>query len=262
MNQAQGAYYTQVTQAYTGLGSNFNGFLLSVQHRFSDYFTLLANYTYSHCLSGPPENGDNAGNQFQDPYHPYLDYSNCGSDLRHNFVASAIAKSAVNGSHFKQAMLSNWQIAPIVSATTGVPFTTTSGNDRSLTGVGNDRPNVIGNPYAHGAGRLVYLNRSSFAFNAPGTYGNTRPYQFYGPHYTNIDIAVSKFIPVYEAAQLEARAECFNCLNHTNLLNPGGTNVNGVIGNPGTALNTVTTFGTITAANQPRILQLSLKVNF
>ncbi|HEY4048140.1 MAG TPA: hypothetical protein VGM27_14860 [Acidobacteriaceae bacterium] len=42
----------------------------------------------------------------------------------------------------------------------------------------------------------------------------------------------------------------------------GGTNVNGVIGNPGTALNTTTTFGTITAANQPRILQLSLKVNF
>jgi Carboxypeptidase regulatory-like domain len=261
INQTQGAYYTQITQAYTGLGSNFNGLLVSVQHRFSDYFTLLANYTYSHCLSGPPENGDNAGNQFQDPYHPYLDNSNCGSDLRHNFVASAIAKSAVNGSHFKQVLLSNWQVAPIVSATTGVPFTATSGNDRSLTGVNNDRPNLIGNPYAHGAGRLVYLNKPSFAFNAAGAYGNTRPYQFYGPHYTDIDIAVSKFIPVYEDAQLEARAECFNCLNHTNLLNPGGTNVNGLIGNPGTALNS-NTFGTITAANQPRILQLSLKVNF
>ena len=65
INPATGAYYTQVTEAYTGLGSNFNGLLLSLQHRFSDYFTLLTNYTYSHCLSGPPENGDNAGINFR-----------------------------------------------------------------------------------------------------------------------------------------------------------------------------------------------------
>ncbi len=61
INQAQGAYYTQVTQAYDGLGTSYNALLVSVEHRFADYFTLLTNYTYSHCLSGPPENGDNAG---------------------------------------------------------------------------------------------------------------------------------------------------------------------------------------------------------
>ncbi len=261
INATQGAYFTQVTQAYTGLGSSFNGLLISVQHRFSDYFTLLANYTYSHCLSGPPENGDNAGDQFQDPEHPNLDYSNCGSDLRHNLVVSAIARSAVGGGPMKRTLLNGWQVAPIVSATTGVPFTTTSGTDKSLTGVNNDRPNLVGSPYMAGGSRLLWLNPKSFAFNSPGTYGSTRPYAFYGPHYTDLDIAVSKFVPLHEAIQLEARAECFNCLNHTNLLNPGGTNVNGAITNPGTSLST-STFGTITAANQPRILQLSLKIDF
>lgn len=260
-NSAQGAYFTQVTEAYTGLGSNFNGLLLSLQHRFANYFTLLANYTYSHCLSGPPENGDNAGDQFQDPYHPNLDFSNCGSDLRHNFVTSIVAKSAFNGSHLRQAFLSNWQIAPIITATTGVPFTTTSGIDNSLTGVGNDRPNLVGSPYASGLGRLAWLNPKAFAANGAGTYGNTRPYQFYGPHYTDVDMAVSKFIPLYEASQLEARAECFNCFNHTNLLPPGGSNVNGAISYGSTSLSS-STFGTILAANQPRILQLSLKINF
>jgi hypothetical protein len=261
INPTQGAYYTQVTQAYTGLGSNFNGLLLSLQHRFSNYFTLLTNYTYSHCLSGPPENGDNAGDQFQDPYHPYFDYSNCGSDLRHNFVTSIVARSAFNGSHLKQAFLSNWQLAPIITATSGVPFTTTTGTDKSLTGVGNDRPNLVGSPYMSGGSRLTYLNTKSFVANGPGMYGNTRPYEFYGPHYTDVDMALSKFIPLYEASQLEARAECFNCFNHTNLLNPGGTNVNGTISNGGTSMSS-NTFGTITAANQPRILQLSLKINF
>jgi hypothetical protein len=261
INATQGAYFTQVTEAYTGLGSNYNGLLVSLQHRFSDYFTLLTNYTYSHCLSGPPENGDNAGDQFQDPEHPNRDYSNCGSDLRQNFVTSAIVRSAVKGGEMRTLFLSGWQLAPIVSATTGVPFTAVSGTDKSLTGVNNDRPNLIGNPYAHTSNRLVYLSPASFAFNTPGNYGDTRPFEFYGPHYTDVDGALSKFIPLHEQAQLEARAECFNCLNHTNLLPPGGSNVNGAISIGSTSFST-STFGVINAANQPRILQLSLKIDF
>jgi hypothetical protein len=261
INPTQGAYYTQLTEAYTGLGSSYTGLLVSVQHRFSDYFTLLTNYTYSHCLSGPPENGDNAGDQFQDPNHPNLDYSNCASDLRQNFVTSAIIRSAVKGGSVKTLLLSGWQLAPIVTATTGVPFTATSGTDKSLTGVNNDRPNLTGSPYAKTSNRLQWLAPASFAFNTAGTYGNTRPYQFYGPHYTDVDGALSKFIPLYESAQLEARAECFNCFNHTNLLDPGWSNNNGSISN-GTSNFSASTFGTITAANQPRILQLSLKINF
>jgi Carboxypeptidase regulatory-like domain len=263
INAAQGAYLTQVTQAYTGMGSNFNGLLVTVQHRFSQYFTLLSNYTYSHCLSGPPENGDNAGDQFQDPAHPNRDYSNCGSDLRHNFVTSAIIRSSVNGTYTRQLLLGGWQLAPIVTATTGVPFTVTTGTDASLTGVGADRPNLIGSPRATNTPITTWLNRASFAANTAGTYGQTRPYEFYGPHYTDVDTALSKFIPLHEALQLEARAECFNCFNHTNYANPGGA-INGSgtgVTNPGTALS-ATSFGTILAANPPRILQLSLKMDF
>jgi hypothetical protein len=263
INATQGAYYTEVTQAYTGMGSNFNGLLVTVQHRFSDYFTLLTNYTYSHCLSGPPENGDNAGDQFQDPVHPNADYSNCGADLRHNFVTSAIIRSAVGGSYVRQLLLSGWQLAPIVTATTGVPFSVTTGTDASLTGVGNDRPNLIGKPRAQNTPITTWLARSSFAANTAGTYGHTRLYEFYGPHYTDFDTAISKFIPLHEALQLEARAECFNCFNHTNYANPGGA-INGSgtgVTNGGSALSG-STFGTITAANPPRILQLSLKMDF
>jgi hypothetical protein len=107
------------------------------------------------------------------------------------------------------------------------------------------------------------LNKASFVANANGTYGTTRPYEFYGPHYTNVDTALSKFIPLHEALQLEARAECFNCFNHTNYANPGGA-INGAgtgVTNPGQAISSKI-FGTINAANPPRILQLSLKMDF
>ncbi len=263
INAAQGAYFTQVTQAYTGMGSNFNGLLVTVQHRFSQYFTLLSNYTYAHCLSGPAENGDNAGDQFQDPAHPNADYSNCGSDLRQNFVTSAIIRSSANGTYTRQLLLSGWQLAPIVTATTGVPFTTTAGTDVSLTGVGQDRATLVGNPRAQHAPITTWLNKASFTTKS-GTFGSTRPFEFYGPHYTNVDTALSKFIPLHEALQLEARAECFNCFNHTNYANPGGAiNSAGTgVTNPGTALSSSSTFGIILAANPPRILQLSLKMDF
>jgi hypothetical protein len=75
-----------------------------------------------------------------------------------------------------------------------------------------------------------------------------------------VDTALVKLIPLHEALQLEARAECFN---HTNYADPGGAiNSNGTgVTDPGTALS-ASTFGTITAANPPRILQLSLKMDF
>jgi hypothetical protein len=76
-----------------------------------------------------------------------------------------------------------------------------------------------------------------------------------------VDTALSKLIPLHEQTQLEARAECFNCLNHTNLLDPGWSNNNGSISNGSTSLSS-STFGVINQANQPRILQLSLKINF
>jgi hypothetical protein len=67
--------------------------------------------------------------------------------------------------------------------------------------------------------------------------------------YVDFDAAVSRLFPLRETVNLEFRTECFNCLNHPNLLGPTA------------ALNS-SLFGQITTAAPPRILQLSLKVNF
>jgi hypothetical protein len=164
-------------------------------------------------------------------------------------VASIIARSQFGGSSLKRALLNDWQIAPIISATTGTPFTVTSVTDRSLTGVLLDRPNLIGAPYKHTGAKTTWLDPNAFSYNTSGNYGNIRPYAYYGPHYTNLDGAVTRFIPIHESLKAQARAECFNCLNHPNLSNPTS------------GLNSAA-FGQILAANTPRIIQLSVKIDF
>ena len=78
---------------YDGSSSIYDGMLLTVQHAFANYFTLITNYTYSKCITGGTDVGDLGGNTFQNPYNPASDRSNCGEDYRNNFNTSLVAKS-------------------------------------------------------------------------------------------------------------------------------------------------------------------------
>ena len=70
-----------------------------------------------------------------------------------------------------------------------------------------------------------------------------------GPGFFGIDTGLTRSFRIIERQSMEFRAEAFNVLNHTNLLDPVAT-------------LTSTTFGQIQTANDPRILQLALKYVF
>ena len=250
-NPVTGVNYSGVSYMYDGSSSLFDGLLLSALHRFSQNFTVLTNYTWSKCITGGTDVGDLGGDTFQNPYNPGADRSNCGEDIRNNFNTSLVAGSVVKGSHLKRNLLGGWQIAPIVTISSGQRVTATTGTDASFTGVEEDRPNLIGDPYVHGQSRKYVLNPASFVANGPGTYGDTKPYEFVGPVYYDLDGAITRFFPIHEATQLEFRSECFDCLNHPNLPAPTA------------ALNS-SSFGQVTTTSpySPRILQFSLKLDF
>lgn len=250
-NPAAGAYYSEISYMYDGSSSLFDGLLITVQHHFANNFTLATHYTYSKCISGGTDVGDLGGNTFQNPYNPAADRSYCGEDFRHNFNTSIVYKTPTRGGVLERMLLGNWGVSPIVTAMSGARVSPTTGTDASLTGVNVDRPNLIGSPYLNGQGRTVVLNKASFQANAAGTYGNTRPYEFLGPVYADLDGAITRNFPLPETMQLEFRSECFDCFNHPNL--PG----------PTAALNS-SSFGKITTTTPyaPRILQLSLKLDF
>ena len=249
-NSKAGAYYSTVARSDGGANSEYNGLLLSARRRLSRNYTILANYTYSHCISEANFVGELAGAGYQNPYNRDADRGNCAFDLRHIFNLSIVATSPVlKINPWARAIMSNWQIAPIVSAHTGNPFTPLAGADNSMTGVGLDRPNAVGNPYERNTATLLWLNPTAFTPNPIGTFGNAGTYSLSGPRYFNIDLAISRSFVIRESQRLEVRFEAFNSTNHTHLAVPVSSENNA-------------RFGQITSAGDPRILQFAMKYHF
>jgi hypothetical protein len=75
---------------------------------------------------------------------------------------------------------------------------------------------------------------------------------FSGPGIDNYDMALLKSTAITETTKLQFRAEAFNVFNHAQFMNP-----NGVVNNTGQG-----GFGYVTAARDPRIMQVALKFLF
>ena len=249
INPTAGALIGSVPSTYDGANADYNGLLLSANRRFSGYFSVLANYTWSHCLSEGEADAEGGGGSIQDPSNIRASRGNCISDVRQIFNLSYIVTSP----HFENSLVnkvfSNWQQAGIMGASTGTWLTPLDGQDISLTNVGNDRPNVVGNSHLSNRTIHEWFNTAAYAKQATGTYGNAGSYSIVGPGSFTFDAELSRSFKVWESQSLQLRFEAFNALNHP------------VFNNPTTTL-TSSNFGRILTANNPRILQAAIKYVF
>jgi hypothetical protein len=125
----------------------------------------------------------------------------------------------------------------------------TTSTDIALTGIDSQRVNqILASPYGN---KTVsnYLNPTAFVRPATGMLGNVGRGSIRGPGTTQFDLAVSRTFQFRESQRIEFRAEAFNVPNsfHPN--------------DPQTNLNS-NTFGQITSARDPRIMQFALKYFF
>ena len=253
INPKEGSYYATITTMDDGLTTSYNGLRLSAQHRFSHNFTVLSVYTWSHCMQNAETLGNRlsqGSNQYQNPYNRNADTGPCDFDLRHNLVNSMVYETPKIGHNRAIAeVLGHWQLGALLTFRTGFRFTPTSGVDNSLTGIGQDRPDIVGDPYVRNAIPLVWLNPAAFQLNAPGKFGNAGYNSLIGPHSFGVDANLSHVYHVTERHQIQLRFEFFNALNHTNFNIPASN-------------RDAATFGKIQSAADPRILQLAAKYSF
>ncbi len=252
-NPAQGQYYGDIEQTDDGANGEYHGLLLSAQHRLANHFTMLSNFTWSHCMSTYDFGGELAGVLYQNPTNRNAERGACSYDHRFNAFTSIVATSGGFGSNaILQQVTRNWQLSPIIGLVSGQPLTLTDGGkDISLSGQLLDRPNVVlpGSVYPGTQTVLQWFNPAAFAIQPTGTFGNLGRDAIYGPGTIQWDMSLSRRFQVRERYKLDFRADFFNIMNHGNWSNPTTSIASG-------------TFGQITTFGSPRQIQLGMKLYF
>ena len=268
-NPAQGQYYGIISTSYADGTGNYNGMYVQLQKRLSRGTTILANYTWSHCISdlwnGNPGNN---GVSNVTPGDRRLDRGACddtgtqSTDQRHVFNLSAVAQVPKFSNNVLRLLASGWQFSPILKVKSGPYLTVNLGTDNLLNGEGgvNQRPNLVPGVSTYLDNKSVdgWLNPKAFAVPPPGTLGNVPRNFVQAPGMFQLDMAVSRTFRIAEGKSIQVRGEAFNLPNH---LNPGL---------PIAAINQGT-FGKIQSdisgtsglsTGDPRIIQFALKYVF
>src|SRR5271163_3603675 len=252
----------------TAGASSYNSMQINYRHTSGRLQTLIG-YTFSKSF----DDSSGYGEQIN-PINSRLSRGLSAFDSTHNFVASYNYNLPIDKLPGPSRLTNGWAISGITKFATGLPVTLVETDDQSWLGTGFggpitlpvDTPELTGVPLvitnprnAIGGVQGYYFNPSAFGPSALGTEGDARRRYFHGPGINNWDFALLKNTMITERFSLQFRAEFFNIFNHTQFLGPSGITGFG----PGpTFTPSSQSFGIVAGAAQPRIGQLSLKLNF
>jgi outer membrane receptor protein involved in Fe transport len=234
-------------------------FRLQTNNFMKTGWTFVANYTWSHAIdnlsSTFSDSSYNYNTGLLDPFNPALDSGSADFDIRHRFVFGGDWKlpwfeKSSNG--FAKHVLGGWELAPILNASTGTPFTLfdctygyyycaraqTTGTASKL-----DRGTSVGaNEYQYLSVPIVNANNTYYNpliglaeigdCTVPGQ-GASGPCPwpanmlgrntFRMPNSWGMDLGIYKNISVTERVKMQFRLETYNTFNHPNNYVDSGT---------------------------------------
>ena len=175
----------------------YHGLNVTGIERIGQYFSLTANYTYSHTIDDG--NFTTFINLPVNQFDYNMERANSNQDLRHRFVGNFTASTPTKGWY------RNFVLSGIITVETGRPFTIFYGNDTfgDIAGVATDR--VGGAP----------LSTSCPAVQNCSTVISRNTY--YGDPLRTVDLRVSRAFHVREHQQLELSVDSFNLFNRPNV---------------------------------------------
>ena len=252
----------------TGGYSSFNSAQINWRHT-SNRLQLLLGYTFSKSL----DVSSGYGEQYN-PINPRLSRGLSAFDCPNNFVVSYAYTLPIDKLSGPKRLTNGWQISGITRFSTGLPVTLVETDDRSLLGtsfggpiiLAVDTPNLVG-PVVKANPRNTngqYFSTASFGPDTLGQEGTANRRFFHGPGINNWDMALLKNTQLTERLNLQFRAEFFNIFNHAQFLNPSGlvSYTCATVTDSASCTQNTSSFGQVTAAQPPRIGQLSLKLSF
>ena len=216
---------------------------------------MSANYTWSKSIDTVSYSTDLDTINIINPFNVNAYRGVSDFNVPHRFVLNYLWQLPSPRQGFTQALLGGWETSAIWTWQSGFPLNITSGGDYSfsLPVSSNDQAQVIGKPqYTSGSrGDKVAQWFATDAFTTPAlnSFGNAGRNILIGPGTFNVDFSAHRTFSLGERFKIQYRAEFFNFFNHPLLNNPDTT-------------VTDSNFGRITAARDPRIMQMALKLIF
>jgi hypothetical protein len=238
--------------------SNYNSLQASLEKRFAKGLQFTAAYTFSKSI-------DQASSfeNILDPVNFRRTRSLSLFDSRQRFVLSYLWEFPVpKYSGAKGKILDGWAMSGITTYQTGFPIRITSFSDSELFGDTfsfefPSEPDQVArfhplDPRKNGG---FYFDPNTFtdATVQLGQLGNAPRTICCGPGIKDWTLAFHKNTPITEGTYMEFRAEFFNAFNHTQFLNPCGNT---------SSCNDGSTYGMVSQARNPRLVQLALKYVF
>lgn len=256
------ANFTRPYQGYSniyteaGIGSgNYNALQAGFVYRKNSVNATVA-YAYSKSLSqfghtsntGGGSIAGGGGQGIQDWRNLAAEYGPSNFDRTHVLTFSGVYDIQAfrhSSNLLERQVLGGWSLATLSVLESGFAFTpnlSTGVNGLAI------RPNQV-KPVHLLRKKAEWFDTTSFVAPANGFYGNARPSTIRGPREISFNIAGYKTFPIYERVAVQFRAEAFNFLNHPNFgsIDPG-------VGSG--------TYGQVTSALDPRILEFSARVTF
>ncbi|HTW58236.1 MAG TPA: carboxypeptidase regulatory-like domain-containing protein [Terriglobales bacterium] len=254
--------FTDVFAEDTIANSAYNALEMMLQKRFSGGLQFQAAYTLSKSIDD--------GSTFEETLDPFNYRASRALSLfnsKQRFVISydwELPVRKYNG--FAGRVLDDWEVSGITQFQSGFPIRLNTEDDteliNSLFFLGTEAPSLVA-PFQKLNPRKTY---TSLGLTTPGYWFNPSDFQdpplgsfnngtqrtiCCGPGLVDFDFSVHKKIVLSEKTYLQFRAEIFNLFNHANFSNPDG----GFSDGP-------TSFGRISSAGDPRLLQFAMKFFF
>jgi hypothetical protein len=259
--------YSSITEFTGGDDSNYNSLQVTLTRRFAHNLTYEVAYTHSKSMD---ENRHTTYLPSSLTYGPAS--FNRPNRLTGDWVWDMPKASRLWNNRVIRTMFDNWESSAIVSFISGTPSSVSCGTTTGLniTGGGDSYQCIMtGNPVLPKGQRTFnrYFNPSVYALpqvytpGAPLTaqyIGTQWTPSFYGPGVNSWDMSFMKNIPLVEKVKGQLRADLFNAFNHASFT---GVNTSAII-NPTTGQQVNTALGQLNSDLGPRVIQVSVRINF
>jgi hypothetical protein len=251
--------------------ATFHALQLSLRRAFQNGFLLSANYMWSHSINDGSIGGGESDTP-QDSFCRSCDKASSDDDVRQIFNLSAVCQLPFGAGRryfsspgLVRTLLGGWTLSAIGTAQSGLPVNITI--DRSNGSVpggyaisGEERPNYVPGVSLTPPGGSTpdeWINPAAFSVPAIGTFGDLGRNAFRAPRITQLDLGLSKDVPLSDHMNVRFRADGFNVFNRAQY---GAPNADGSQTNFGIITTPISNYAT--GRGTPREFQLSAKISF